>query len=66
VYKQLLQLVPGLQERVFTAGEGDILEIADLVSYIFIIDLGCSHSARSRKAPIARGQMTRKVLRESF
>jgi hypothetical protein len=42
VFKQLLQMIPGLQERLVNGSEEDLLHVADLVSPCLAVRLSRS------------------------
>jgi hypothetical protein len=62
VFQQLLQMVPGLEERLMEGSDENVLHLAELVCCIFIgltsgADLLCS----SKRALQVRDPMIRKV-----
>lgn len=63
IFNELLQLVPGLRDRILDSMPDETAEIADLVSFNTLDILFCNWLIlhRSRKVPLVPGQMIRKA-----
>lgn len=68
VYKELLRMVPNLEERVMTGSEQDLIEVADLVSIITTIHLTntVNLSFSFVKGQLEPGAMTPKLSKGIF
>lgn len=56
----MTQMIPGLERRLMTSSEEEIVFIADLVSALYVGQHGLTLH-RSRRALRARGQTTRRA-----
>ena len=64
VFSKLLQMVPGLEERLVGSSEPEVVLIADLVSLRYsVVIQRLTLCLRSRKEPLAPDQTTQKVLK---
>lgn len=62
VFKELLKIVPGLENRLMESSETEIIDIADLVSNSLPLSIrgGVTEFSRSKKVPTGPGPMTRR------
>jgi hypothetical protein len=66
VFQQMIQMLPGLEHRLMTSSEEEVVFIADLVSVLTMFGTMSYTVHRSRKELQAPGPMTRRASKELY